>query len=149
MNQIEAVFLSRSDDLQKKRSSPKLKRFLEKLGDLQKKGLLRPNLGDIQKKKKSEKKNSTFLVQITAIPSQLLLANPIGGGVFLILEQKSVPKALKTWYFAYFSGQLGVMPPPGYSTESIPTNNFKSASRHLKDCGMVKVVLFYYTDPKI
>ena len=27
--------------------------------------------------------------------------------------------------------------------ERIPTNNLKSASRHLKTCGMVKVVLFF------
>ena len=35
-----------------------------------------------------------------------------GGGLFSFLEQKSVSKALKTCYFAYFSGQWGVRAPP-------------------------------------
>ena len=57
-----------------------------------------------------EKKISTFLVQITTSPSQLLLPNPVGG-LFSFLEQKSVTKALKTCYFAYFLGQWGAVAP--------------------------------------
>ena len=89
------------------------------------KRFFRPKLGDLQKKKiftqiqavfltnfrcGPEIKNCTFLVQITASPSQLLIANPIGG-LFSFLEQKSASNALKTWYFAYFSGQWGLDPP--------------------------------------
>ena len=33
--------------------------------------------------------------------------------------------------------------------KSIPTNNLKSAICHLNNCGMVKVVLFFYIDAKI
>ena len=51
-------------------------------------------------------RSTTFLVQITASPSQLLLPNPVGG-LFSFLDQKSASKALKTCYFAYFSGQWG------------------------------------------
>ena len=52
-----------------------------------------------------QKHTSSFLVQITGTFSQLLIANLFGGGLFSFLEQKSASKALKTWYFAYFSGQ--------------------------------------------
>ena len=55
LNQIEAVFLSKSGDLQKKRFSPKLRRFFRpKLGDLQKKKgphFSWPTFGALQKKK--------------------------------------------------------------------------------------------------
>ena len=47
-----------------------------------------------------EPKKSTVLVQTTASFSQLRLPNPIGGGLFSFLEQKSASKALKTCYFA-------------------------------------------------
>ena len=83
LNEIEAVFLSKS-------------------GDLKKKGLHRNSKGfscrnQVISKKKvftdfgwaPEPKNSTILVQITTCPSQLLLPNPVGCGLFSILEQKS------------------------------------------------------------
>ena len=119
---------------EKKRSSPKLKRFFRpKSVALQKKKrtsptfkrFSRPKLGDLRKKKglhrlwvsSRTKKHSTFLVQITPSPSQLLLSNP-AGGLFSFLEQNSASKALKTCYFAYFSGQWeAVAPPPSYATE--------------------------------
>ena len=127
--------MSKIADLHKKRSSPKFKRFFRsKLGDLQKKKrsspqfkqFFRPKLADLHTKKRSlstlgelqNKKNSTILVQITASPSQFLLPNPLGG-LFSFLEQKSSSKALKTCYFAYFSGQWGaIAAPPGYATRS-------------------------------
>ena len=73
------------------------------------------------------KKNSSFLVQITASPSQLLIANSSGGGLFSFSEQKSASKALQTWYFVYFLGQWGgARAPPGYATDShrghVPTS---------------------------
>ena len=65
-----------------------------------------------------EPRNSTILVQITASSSQLWLPNSFGGGLFSFLEQKSASKALKTRYFAYFSGQWGARAPsPGYATD--------------------------------
>ena len=110
LNQIEAVFLSKSGDLQKKKVFTKIETVLRpKSGGLQKKkkvfikiqSLLRTNLGCAP-----VKKNSTFLVQITANPSQLLLPNPVGGGCFHFWS-KNRPQS----YFAYFSGQLGGFSP--------------------------------------
>ena len=69
------------------RSSPKISQFFW------------PTLGEVQKK------TSSFLIKITASPFQLLLANPFGVGLFSFLKQKSASKALKPWYFKYFSGQ--------------------------------------------
>ena len=65
-------------------------------------------------------KNSIFVVQITKSSSQLLTVNSIRGGLFLFLEQKSASKALKTYFFAYFSGQwVGSSPSsPGYAIYS-------------------------------
>ena len=79
------MFQSKPGDTQKKRSSPILERFF------------RLNSGDLQKKQKVftkiyvrfKRNNSTFLIQITASPSQLLLPNPVGGGLFSFLEQIS------------------------------------------------------------
>ena len=98
LNQIEAVFLSKSGDLQKKKVFTVIQSvFLTNFGW------------------DPEKKNSTFLVKS---PSQLLLPNSIGG-LFSFLEQKSALKALKTWYFAYFSGQWGALAPPGSATSDL------------------------------
>ena len=59
------------------------------------------------------KKNS-FAVQITASPSQLLLANPSGGWLFLFLEGKSASKALKRDILHTFqaNGEARAPPPP-------------------------------------
>ena len=119
----------------KKRSSPKLKRFFQPSLVISKKGLNQNSVtSPDQLWVRSRKKNSSFLVQITGSPSQLL---PIPvWGLFSFLEQKSASKALKTCYFAYFSGQWGGLiapPPPGYATE-ICTATTKTLSRHLSDC---------------
>ena len=126
LNQIEAVFLTKSGDLRKKVFT-KLKRFF------------RPESGDLKKKKRSLLKFSQFSwttlgeVQKKETPffwskEQQVLHNfwsPIPlWGLFSFLEQKSVSKALKTWHFAYFLGQWGGSnpsrpPPPGYATACI------------------------------
>ena len=53
-----------------------------------------------------------------ASPSQLRLPNPFGGAVFIFGAEIGL-KALKTRYFAYFSGQWGGLKPPspGYTTD--------------------------------
>ena len=73
-----------------------------------KKGLNQNSVTSDQLWVRSRKKNSTFLVQIgpKGSPSQRLLPISVGG-LFSFLEQKSTLKALKTCYFAYFSGQWG------------------------------------------
>ena len=114
------VFLPKSGDLRKKkRSSPKLKQFF------------RPKLGDLQKKRKKRKKKvftqmqSVFLTNFFSPEKKKHFFGPNHskffttsdrqshwGGLFSFLEQKSASKALKTWYFVYFSGQWGARAPP-------------------------------------
>ena len=60
--------------------------------------------------------NPRFEVQITAILHNFCSPIPLGG-LFSFLEQKSASKALKTWYFAYFSSQWGARAPPAHATE--------------------------------
>ena len=109
---IETVFPAVITWSQKK-SSPKLKRFFRRRsGDLKnrKKVFTKLQALVLTKFRCAPEKNSTFVVQITASPLQLLLPNPIAG-LFLFLKQNSVSKSLKTCYFAYFSGQWGAKPP--------------------------------------
>ena len=51
--------------------------------------------------------NSTFLVQITASASQLLLANPIGGGAIFILGAKIGLKSTKNVVFCILFRPMG------------------------------------------
>ena len=104
LNWIEAMFQWKLGDLPKKKglhrsSNAEIRNSRPKTGDLKKKVFT--DFGQAP-----EPNNSTILVQMTACPSQLWLPNPFGGGLFSILEQKSASKALKTCYFAYFSGQF-------------------------------------------
>ena len=66
LNEIETVFLSKSGDFQKKKVFTKIQ------------SLFLTNFGCAP-----EKQNLTFMVQITASPSQLLLPNSVGGAVFI------------------------------------------------------------------
>ena len=102
----------------KKRSSPIVKRFFRsRLGDLKKKKKkgLHQNSAD-QLQVRSRKKNSTFLLQITASPSQLLLPNPIGGATF-IFGAKIGLKSTKNVVFSILFRQMGRgCSPSGYAT---------------------------------
>ena len=95
-NQIEAVFLSNSGDLQKwnKKVFTEIESvFLSKFRWLK-----------IQIYPFSSRNPIRFLTNSRP--------NPNGGGLFLFFEDKSASKVLKTGYFAYSSGQWGGCCPP-------------------------------------
>ena len=81
-----------------------------------------PNLGDVQKKKRSSfwLEASFSWSGITSGSWLILIANTIRE-LFSFLEQKLASKVLKTWYFAYSLGQwrggARAPPTPGYATE--------------------------------
>ena len=64
-----------------------------------------------------QKKNSTFVVQITASPSQLLPPTPVGGAVF-IFGAKIGLKSPKNVLFCILFWPIAPLPPPGYATAS-------------------------------
>ena len=95
-------------------------------------------------KANKKEKNCNFLVQITACPSQLLIAFPLGG-LFSFLEQKSAAKALKTCYFAYFSTQWGGSSPFPLATLLDITIGRRAASIKIRfriDINQISVALF-------
>ena len=91
LRQIQSVFLPKSSDLQKKKSSPKFRAFFCQL---------------------TPTSTSPFTIFGGAIF--------VWGGLFPVLGQKPTSKLLKACYFAYCSGQWGggysTICPPSYAT---------------------------------
>ena len=100
----------------KKRSSPKFKGFF--LWNQKFKGFFWPKSGDLQK-------IGLHRLWVSSWTKELHYSGPnngksfptlapkyLWGGLFSFLEQNSASKALKTCYFAYFSGQWGRLEPP-------------------------------------
>ena len=80
-----------------------------------------------------QEKLTTFMVQITASPSQILLPNPVGMGLFSFLDQKSASKALKSAILLTFqaNGEATAPRPPGYATGSFLFECNKNALHQL------------------
>ena len=80
-----------------------------------------PKLSEDQKNKKSSPRlGSIFVIVFSQVRQSrhILIANAKGEELFSVLEQKSVSKVLKTWYFAYSACQWGggATAPSGYAT---------------------------------
>ena len=73
------------------------------------------------------------MVQITASPSQLLIASSIERGLFSFLEQKSASKSLKRAILHTFQASGGARDPrspPGYAT----AGNYGPQTKRAKKC---------------
>ena len=57
-----------------------------------------------------EIKNCTFLVQITASPSQLLIANPIGGAIFILVAKIGFKRTKNVVFCILFRPMGGSIP---------------------------------------
>ena len=80
--------------------------------------------------RRDPKNNSSFVVQIRASPSQLLIANPIGGDYFQFWSKNRPQKHLKTWFLHTFHANgKGSSPPapPGYATVYFKTEGENAA----------------------